>query len=225
MRQAQGKTAMDRALNPGTRQWDIVVLVARRSPITLAEIAGEMGLARTSTQQQVSRLVSEGWLNRTTRPGKPGRPVDVFSLSDQSRRLFAQRTGDFVHDLLAEIADTGGDAKVRALVRGVGRRIARKLSPRVEGGPPEERLHRLAGMLNEEGVLTDVTRSERGFTLTIHTCPYHGLSEQHSAFCEMHREMVSRLVGAKARTEHRMSEGHTRCEFELAIESEGSAKR
>ncbi len=64
---------MYRALKPGNRQWDIVVLVARRSPITLAEISDDMGLARTSTQQQVGRL------DRTTRHGKPGRPVDVFA--------------------------------------------------------------------------------------------------------------------------------------------------
>jgi predicted ArsR family transcriptional regulator len=80
-------------------------------------------------------------------------------------------------------------------------------------------------MLSEEGVLSDVTRSERGFTLIFHACPYHGLSAQHSAFCEMHREMISRLVGAKTRNERRMSKGHPRCEFEVPIESEGSAKR
>ena len=216
---------MYRALNAGTRQWDIVVLVARRSPITLAEIADEMGLARTSTQQQVSRLVSEGWLDRTARHGKPGRPVDDFSLSRQSRCLFAQCAGDFARDLLEEIADTEGESKVRSLVKGVGRRMTRKLSLCVGRGTPKERLHRLAELLSGNGALNDVTRSEQGFTLTVHTCPYHGLSEEHSAFCDMHREMISRVVGAKVRAGRRIADGHPRCEVELAIGSEGLAKR
>ena len=216
---------MYRALNPATRQWDILVLVARRSPITIAEIADGMGLARTSTQQRVGRLVSEGWLERTARPGKPGRPVDVFSLSDQSRRLFARRTDELACDLLEEIADTEGESKVRALVKGIGRRMVRRLSSRVGQGTPKERLDRLAVLLNENGALNDVARSDRGFKLTIHTCPYHGLAEKHSALCDMDREVVSRLVGAKARADCRMSEGHTRCEFELAIGPEGPAKR
>ena len=216
---------MHRALGLGTRQWDIVVLVARRSPITLAEIADEMGLARSSTQQQVGRLVSEGWLDRTSRHGKPGRPVDVFSLSDQSRRLLAQRTSDFARDLLEEIADTEGESKVRSLVKGVGRRMTRKLSSRVGEGTPKERLHRLAKLLSEHGVLNDVTRSEGGLRLTIHTCSYHWLSEKHSALCDLDCEMVSRLVGAKARADSRIADGHTRCEFELAIGSEEPAKR
>jgi predicted ArsR family transcriptional regulator len=215
---------MYRALNSGTRQWDIVVLVARRSPITLAEIADETGLARTSTQQQVGRLVSEGWLDRTPRHGKPGRPVDVFSLSDQSRRLFAQRTGDFARGLLAVIADTEGKSKVRSLIRRVGSRMSRELSSRVGGGTTKERLHRLAELLSENGAINDVTRSEGGYKLTIHTCPYHGLSEDRSAFCDMDRAMVSRLVGAKVRARCRISQGHSRCEFELAIGSGGSTE-
>ncbi len=209
---------MYRALTPGTRQWDIVVLVARRCAITFSEIADEIGLARTSTQQQVGRLVSEGWLNRTTRSGKPGRPVDVFALSDQSRCLFAHQTADFASDLLEEIADTEGESKVRALLKAVGRRMTRKLSLRVGEGSPEKRLHRLAELLTESGAINDVTPSERGFRLTIHTCPYHGLAEEHSAVCEMHSEIVGGLLGANALVDdRRISRGHGHCAFEVAI--------
>lgn len=216
---------MYRTLSPGTRQWDIVVLVARRSPIILAEIADEIGLARTSTQQQVGRLVSEGWLDRTARHGKPGRPADVFSLSDQSRHLFAQQGDSFARILLEEIADTEGESKLRALVKGVGRRMTRRLRPRIGEGTPQERLDRLSKLLSEDGALNDVTRSSRGSTLTVHTCPYHGLSEEHGALCEMHREMVRRLVGAKVRAIRRMADGHPRCEFELTVGSGVPAKR
>jgi predicted ArsR family transcriptional regulator len=208
---------MYRTPSPGTRQWEILDRAARLGPMTLAQIAEDVGLARTSVQQQVARLVSEGWLDRTRRHGKPGRPADVFALSEQGRRLFAQQTGSLAQHLLEEIAQTEGEPKLRALLKGVGRRTIRRLGPQVGTGTPQERAQRLADTLNEEGVLSDVTRSARGLTLTIHTCPYHGLSQEHGVLCAMDRETVSRLVGARARVHRRIADGHPRCEFELAV--------
>ena len=49
---------MYRALYPGTRQGDIVVLVARRGPMTLSEMADTVGPAATPMRQRVSRLVA-----------------------------------------------------------------------------------------------------------------------------------------------------------------------
>jgi predicted ArsR family transcriptional regulator len=216
---------MHQALCPGTRQWDIVVLVARRGSTTLTEIAKDMGLARTSMQQQVGRLVAEGWLDRTRRLGKAGRPPAVFALSEQSRRFFARQAGCFTRELLDEIADSEGESKLRLLIKGVGRRMIRRLRPRVGQGAPQERAHRLAESLSEQGALSEVSRSPQGLTLTIHTCLYHGLPEQHGVFCDMDRQMVSRLVGAKARTRRRIADGHPCCEFELAVGSGGATKR
>ena len=93
-------------------------------------------------------------------------------------------------------------------------------SSRIGRGTLKERFYDLAEALSEQGTLSDVTRSEGGFTLNIHTCPYHTLSGEDNAFCDMHREMGSRLVGCKVRANRRIAGGHIRCEFELDVGSE-----
>ena len=168
-------------------------------------------------RQQVDRLVAEGWLDRARRHGKPGRPVDVFSLAGQSRGLFAQRTDEFVRALLDEVADTEGESKLRSVIAGVGRRLASRLRPRVGEGPAVERVRRLADLLHEDGALNDAIPSDRSVTLKIHTCPYHGLTGRRRLICEMEREMVSQLVGAETRLNRCMPDGHARCELEVEV--------
>ncbi len=201
-----------------SRGWEIIVLIARKGPITLAGLAAATGLAKTSLRQQVDRLASAGWVERSRRHGKPGRPVDVFSISDQSRQLFTRQTDEFARTLVEEITDTEGESKLREVVAGVGRRLARRLGPLVGEGPLTERVERLAESFCEAGALNDVAPSERGLTLTIHTCPYHGLASGRHVICEMERELVSRLVGAETRLSHCMADGHSRCELDVVGE-------
>ena len=155
---------------------------------------------------------------RTRRHGKVGRPVDVFSLSDQGRRLFAQGTGDFARWLLDELADTEGESKLRSVIAGVGRRMLRQLRPQVGDGPPQERVRRLGELLRKDGALNDVVTSDRGVTLKIHTCPYHGLGDGRRLICEMEREMVSELVGAEARLKRCSAGGAAGCEMEVEVQ-------
>jgi DeoR family suf operon transcriptional repressor len=209
---------MKPAVSPGTRPWDILVQIARRGPATLAHIASHLGLARTSAQQHVTRLAAEGWLDVGRRRGRTGRPADVFSLSDRSRRLFARQSADLAADLIAEISEAEGQSKLRALMKGVARRTARRLRPRVGQGPPQERARRLAKVLGEEGALVEVTDSEGALRLTMHACPYHGLADAPRVLCDMEREMIRRLVGVRTTRARGLADGHPPCEFELAID-------
>ena len=200
MRQDDRREPLDGRMQPGSRQREIVVLLARQGPMTIAEMVRVVGLAKSSMRQQVERLFLEGWLVRERRCQGPGRPVDVFSISDQSRRLFTQQQIDeFAKFLLEEIAGAERPSRLRSILRGVGRRMIRRLRPLVGGGPPEERVQRLAELLCERGIVSDASGSERGVTLHIHTCPYHGLASEHREVCEMDCETMGQLVGSQMR--------------------------
>lgn len=183
--------------------------------MTIADMVRAVGLAKTSMRQQVERLVLEGWLVRERRCRGPGRPVDVFSISDQSRRLFAQQQIDvFAKLLLEEVADTARPSKLRSVLRGVGRRMVRRLGPLVGEGPPRERVQRLAELLCERGILSGASFSERLVTLHVYTCPYHGLASEHREICEMDCETMGRLVGSPMRLDRCMLDGDSHCEFQ-----------
>ena len=205
------------APQPGPRGWEIVLLAARTGPITLADAARALDLAKSSVRQHLDRLVAQGWLDRGRKHGKPGRPVDVFSLSDKGRQLFTQRTDVFLHALLEEVVSADGEAKLRALVVGVGQRLFQRLRPLIGGGPPQERLRRLAALLSDAGALNDVVASDDAVTLKIHTCPYHGLINARRLICEMERGVIGELIGAETQLRHCMADGQPRCELDVTV--------
>ena len=188
--------------------------------MTVAEMGDAMGLAKTSMRQHIERLDWGGWVDRTRRPHGPGRPTDVFSLSDQGRGLFSRQSDEFAGMLLEEIAEQEGPARLRTMVQGVGRRLIRKLGPRVTGTTMGERLDRLVELLGERGVVSDVARSDGGATLKIHTCLYHGLVDEHPELCEMERSTVSQLLGTETRLSRCIRDGEERCELQMMVPDE-----
>ena len=140
----------------GSRQQQIVALLLRQGPMTIADLADAMGMAKTSLRPQIDRLVLQGWLDRDRRRQGPGRPADVFSASDRNRQHSAQQTmGEFARLLFQEMADTETRSKVTSVVDGVGRRVTRLLRPIVGDGPPSERVRRLSKYLRKRGILND----------------------------------------------------------------------
>ncbi|NLG44544.1 MAG: MarR family transcriptional regulator, partial [Phycisphaerae bacterium] len=86
----------------------IVNLLARRGPCTIAELVAALGVTTTAVRQQVNRLVARRWLIRTRRRQGPGRPADVFALSDDARRMLGGQAEELSRLLLEQIAEMPG---------------------------------------------------------------------------------------------------------------------
>lgn len=210
----------------GTRQEQIIATILRHGPMTIASLAEALDVAKTSLRPQLDRLALQGWLDRGCRRQGPGRPADVFSASDQSRRRAAQdTTGEFARFLLEEMADTETRSRLTSVVKGVGRRVTHLVRPILGEGPPAERLRRLSEYLSERGILNDVSCSGQTVTLSIHTCPYAGLAGDYRQICAMHRETLAELLGAEA-SEHRCRhDGHPCCDFKVTVAASKPAGR
>ncbi len=211
----EGITMISRAIQLGSRQWELIILIAQLGPVTLAKLTDKTALARTSLRQQVDRLLAEGWLSREHQQGHMGRPADLFSITDQSRQLLAQQTDDFALALMYEIQSQDGESKLRSLINGVGRQIRQKLSPLIGDGTPAERVTRLSNWFADRGALNDLTETENGMRLTVHTCPFHGLVNDQRLICEMECEVLSQLVGAETKLKSCMPNGDQRCVLEV----------
>ena len=194
---------------PGPRQQQLIATLLRHGPMTIADLAEALGVAKTSLRPQLDRLVLQGWLDRDRRREGPGRPADIFSVSPRSRQHSAQQTmGEFARFLLEEVADAETRAKVTSVVEGVGRRVTQLLRPIIGEGPPSERLGRLSEFLNERGILNDTSHSRQTVTLTIHACPYFGLAGEYRQICAMHRQTIAELLG-----------GHSCCDLRVNVPS------
>lgn len=191
----------------------IIEALLRRGPLTVADLARELGVTATAVRQHVNHLADEGWLVRTRRSLGPGRPAGLFTVSERTRRLFGASGPDLSRLLMQEIAELDGEDKARVILERVNQRMARAARPAVGGGPPPDRVRRLAAFLSHEGILAESDSVSHGERLAVFTCPYASIVDEHRELCEMERATFGELTESPVKQQHCMLDGHAACEF------------
>lgn len=202
--------------DPGSAARRIIEALARRGPLTIAELVSELGVTTTAVRQQVNRLLAQGWITCVQRRGGPGRPADVLSLSDQARQLFAPYADELARLVVNEVSAMDGPEHALELLRRVTTRIAERSRSAVGAGPIRQRIRRLAGALSEQGMLVESDGGEAGLRLTVYACPYSDLAAEHPQICELERETFSDLIGREVELEHCLLDGQNCCAFHVS---------
>jgi len=202
----------------GSSAQRVIDLLVRRGPHTMAQLVAELGVTTTAVRQQVNRLLANGWVTRTQRRRGPGRPADVFAISEEARRRFGTNAGELSRLLIEEIVDAEGPMRARMRLRRVGQRMAESQRSVVGEGPPLDRLQRLAELLSRNGMTVAVEQSGEGLRLMVFTCPFGGLATEHPEVCDMEREAFSALLGGPVQLRRCVQSGYARCEFGVSAE-------
>ncbi len=199
----------------------ILATLARSGQATITELVEHLGVTTTAIRQQVNRLVADDWLICQKRRGGPGRPADVFSLTDKARQWFGQSAERLCRLILEEMAGEIGPQQAQAILARVSRRMADDLRSAVADANEAESVDALAAALNEQGILAE---SEAGTRLTVFTCPFPDLAPDHPEICELERAAVSDLVGTSVKLECCRSDGQRRCDFVVEKPAAGASE-
>lgn len=194
----------------------LIETIARDGPMTVRDLVKVLGVTTTAVRQQVDRLTSDGWLMRSRRTGRTGRPADVFAVSEKGNRLFAGLLDDFTGALVAEVAAEIEPTRSRALFQAAGKRITHELRDTVGEGSTSERLRRLTEFLSQRGVLADTEQTRQGTCMTLHRCPYGQLADGHDEICHMEQEIFGEVIGELPALEQERHDGHRHCAFTFA---------
>lgn len=202
----------------------LIQILAARGPMTVRELVEALGVTTTAVRQQVDRLLAEGWIARTRRSGRTGRPADVFEASIKAARMFAGLVDDFAAALVTEMSVEIGREKSRELLEAAGRRISHELKEDVGDGPRHERLERLMKTLSRRGVLADAERTSEGACVTLHRCPFGRLAEGRDDVCRMERALLGEIVGETPKLHKSIYRGHRHCAFTFPRTGASDAK-
>lgn len=194
----------------------IVRLLRRRGSASIKEIETELGVTTTAVRLQLSNLQAEGIVGaRLVREGV-GRPHYEYFLTDKARGLFACYCDELALSLYEELLRDVGPAKVRELLDRVRQRLALQYAGEVEGRVLDERVARLASVLDARGIVTDVEPHADGFILSEYNCPYHELAQEHREICEMEQAMMAQVLAADVVLTQCMMDGHIGCQFHVS---------
>jgi predicted ArsR family transcriptional regulator len=87
---------------------------------------------------------------------------------------------------------------------------------RMEGKPLADRVAAIAAIIDEQGGAADWQRTDSGFVIHEHNCPYITVSRCSDHVCEIDRQVVARLAGAPVQVPQRLRDGAESCAFVIA---------
>jgi len=191
--------------------------IKHRGEATVAELATQ-GLARETVRDQLKPLRVGGLVERAgARRGEPGRPEILYRLTHQGDRLFPQRHGQILRELVEYLEQEGRDDLLEEFFDARLRRRRAELLPRVEHLEGTERAREVAAILSEEGFLAEaVEGGPTGACLRLCHCPWHQLVEASQVPCRSEKLLISDLLGRSLTRQTFIPDGDPVCTYAIS---------
>jgi predicted ArsR family transcriptional regulator len=194
----------------------ILESLKRQGNRTAADLAREHSLTPNAVRQHLSRLEADGLIAEATARRGRTKPSLVFSVTTSGERLFPHRYDVLLNAVLHELKLEEGDQRVSELFRKIGERSVRKYAGRFEGKDDAGRVDEFTKLLQEQGVVAECERSEKGFVIREHNCPFKENVAANPQICSVVHTMMNELLPAKPRQTHSIARGDEVCEFHIA---------
>jgi predicted ArsR family transcriptional regulator len=187
-------TGWDRRFFESTR--GRVVALLRRTGFTVDELARELDLTNNGVRAHLATLERDGIVRQSgvvRREIGGGKPAYLYELTPEAEDLFPKAYEPVLHRLLDVLAEQLEPDESEALLRSVGRLMAKGETVPTHG--PRERLEAAVEVLNELGGLAELEERDGGFVIRGYSCPLAGLTQEHPEVCRMVETLITELAG------------------------------
>lgn len=198
-----------------TRQ-SLVRAMKERGSASIAELAEALELSEEAIRQQLGRLVSEGWAQKTheNRPGA-GRPTALYSLTQAGEHLFPKDYASLTVELIDTLIENIGQEGLKKLLATMTDRRVREWKPILKDLSLKEKLIKLKDIYRENDEQMEVREEEDALYLIENNCPFLDVAVERPAVCSLTVSTLSRLLGHPVTRTERFQDGHGRCVFKV----------
>jgi predicted ArsR family transcriptional regulator len=196
---------------------DLLDLIRRRGPLSVTEMAAQLGVTATAVRNRLARLLATGLVERKAVHVGRGRPRHSYQASVEAHRRLGQNYADLAVALWEEMMGSVADRKLRRLLFSrITHRLAEIYRTKVTGEEWEGRLVQLSNILHDRGVEAEVARDDAGLAIILrqHSCPYYELAESDRAICALERKMLEKVLGRGLRLSQCRLDGDRSCDFQ-----------
>jgi predicted ArsR family transcriptional regulator len=213
-------------LLPAARRALLAELKAARRA-TIVQLAGALSITTEAVRQLLSQLYRDGWIISDCAPEEtdddeirsPGRPPAEYCLSAAAEDLFPKQYGELAVTLFDELDN------VDEVLTSITDRRVEKVDSVVPAAPIEKRIRGLRSIYRDDDPYTDVQKSDRGYLLIEHNCPYLQFATERPLFCSTTVSALRRLTGREVVREERFQDRDGQCVFHIYVDSPVSAAR
>ena len=169
-------------------------------PSTAADLADRLDLTPAAVRRHLDQLLHDGVIEVRNRPtpghrGR-GRPAKTFVLTDSGRNQFEQQYDDLAVEALRFLAETGGDAAVKAFAERRVSFIGDRFHEISTADPSATPVEVLARVLSDEGYAAGVRSVPVGEQLCQQHCPVSHVAHEFPQLCEAETEAIAKVLGS-----------------------------
>jgi predicted ArsR family transcriptional regulator len=175
-----------------------VIALLRRGHRSVEELAASFGLTDNAVRAQLAALEREKIVQAVgvRRDGTVGKPATLYGIAPDTSALFSSAYAPVFAALLAELAERMTPRQVEALLRRVGRRLARSLPERATF---DERVRTSAAFLTEMGADAELVQTSDGYEIRGHGCVLSDAVVECPATCAILEQLLREVTGGSVK--------------------------
>jgi predicted ArsR family transcriptional regulator len=197
-----------------TRQ-QIVGLLREQREATVEELAEAIGLTQMAIRHHLNILQSENLIvaTRVRRQQTPGRPQQLYSLTEAADELFPEDYYSLSKYLLDELNRFVGYQGTVRLVQQVAERLALEAPAPTDGQSFTDRLEQVTRFLTKNDFVSHWEKLNKGYAIYVLTCPYRRMARTHREICEIDMALIKHLLGVEFQRTSCIAEDDDRCTY------------
>jgi len=200
-----------------TRQ-KIVELLRERGQATVEELASAVGLTQMAVRHHLNVLYGENLVATSSvrRKNQPGRPQQVYALTEAASELFPEDYYHLVDYLLTEAKTVLGAAGLNEMLRRIAFRVLAERPRLPTDLTPEEQLHQLVQFLSDKGFTARWGREGDNYVIRMLACPYRQIARQYHEVCRLDMLMIKETLQVEPVRLSCMATGDEYCTYHVS---------
>jgi predicted ArsR family transcriptional regulator len=199
---------------------EVLLLLKTRGPQTAQALSSLLGMTSMGVRRQLEAAQEKGLVSFADSPGKVGRPVRRWLLTETGHARFPDRHAELTLELIAQVRLLFGEDGLQRLVkaREVVSEAAYRAQVEAVSGLPEQ-VAALARARDAEGYMAEADIQADGSVLLVENhCPICAAARSCQDFCRSELEVFGRVLGpgvSVVRIEHQLA-GARRCAYRVS---------
>jgi len=196
-----------------------LLLLKTRGAQTAQALGEGLRLTSMAVRRQLESAEEKGLVSHVDTPGKVGRPVRLWQLTELGHARYPDRHAALTVDLLGQVRTLFGEAAIDRLIE--ARETSSEAAYRAAidpAGSPVQRAAGLAVLRDAEGYMAQVEEQPDGSLLLVENhCPICAAARACQNFCRSELEVFRRVLGPDLqveRVEHQLA-GARRCAYRI----------
>lgn len=213
MREGRTATGWNQRFLESTRGRIVVLL--RRGPATVDELAQALGLTDNAVRSHLTTLERDGLVQQQGARRRAGKPAYTYGLTPEAESLFPKAYAEVLRGVLHQLARQRGRAELATLLRAVGRDLAMAMGGVASGDSLPHRVEAVAHILGELGGLAEVRSYNGSVFLEGRSCPLRAIVTDYPEACQLALALVQELLATEAVEERCVRGPQPRCVFQI----------